>query len=291
MANIKELKKRIKSTKGTYKITTAMKLVSAAKLARAQEAITGSRPYARELDKTIKTISALIQNYSHPFLVEGELKKSLLLIISSDKGLCGSYNSMLTKRVRKFLAEKTQVGEEFKVSNIGKKVRGYLQNEVNLGKLFAFNKSEPTYFEIAHVAKELSDLFESGEYGKIYIAYNHFRSAIVFEPNVDQVLPMVLSSEEKEALKKEFPFDFKYDSSPKEILDSLIPEAYLTTIYTYLLDALASEHGSRMGAMENASKNCAEVFRDLTLTMNKMRQAAITTELIEVVSGAEALNG
>lgn len=288
MANIKELKKKIRSTKGTLKITTAMKLVSAAKLAKAQQAIVGSRPYAKELEDTIKTISALVQNYEHSFLNKSENKQSHLIIISANKGLCGGYNSQLVKETRKFLAT---TDLNFKVSFVGKKAKEFIGKEVNQGEHFSFDKMEPTYREMRDIAEKLGKDFINGEVGNVYVAYNVFNSAISFTPTIKKILPMTLEENEKEELKKDFPFDFKYEPGAKEILDSLIPETYYTSLFTCLLDALASEHGSRMASMDSAAKNCKEVIKKLTLKMNKLRQAAITTELIEVISGAEALNG
>ncbi len=288
MANIKELKKKIKSTKGTLKITTAMKLVSAAKLAKAQHAIQSARPYAWELEETIKTVSTLLESYTHRYLqADASNKRSVLLVISANKGLCGGYNSQLAKEVRRYLAESD---EEFKVYFIGRKVRELLQGQVNEGKFFQFERIEPSYQEMQKVAAELAELFASGEWGQVSVAYNVFRSAISFQPTVKKVLPIVLEQAEKERLRKEFLFDFKYEPGPREILDALIPEAYLSAVYTCLLDALAAEHGSRMAAMDSAVTNCKEAIQSLTLKMNKLRQAAITTELIEVVSGAESLN-
>lgn len=288
MANIKDLKKKIKSTKGTLKITSAMKLVSAAKLAKAQQAITSSRPYANELEKTIKTISALVENYSHEYLEQKDNNQEVLLVISSNKGLCGGYNSGLAKEVRRYLAK---TDKDVKCFFIGKKVRELVQSEVNFGKEFQFEKNEPSYLEIETVGKELASLFSTGEVGTVKIAYNQFNSAISFTSMVKQVLPMSLDLEEKRELEEKFPFDFKYEPSPAEILDGLIPETFVTTIYTCLLDGIASEHGSRMAAMDNAVSNCKDAIRTQTLKMNKLRQAAITTELTEVVSGAESLNG
>ena len=289
MANIKELKKKIKSTKGTLKITTAMKLVSAAKLSKAQQAIQSSRPYAEELENTIKTISALVQNYNHPYLkVDAENKRAALLVISSNKGLCGGYNSQLAKAVRNFLAE-TEL--DVKVYFIGKKVRELIAKEINEGKFYEFEKSEPGFAEIDEVGNELADLFTSGEFGQVYVAYNKFQSAIAFDPTVKQLLPLTLEATEKQELEEKFPFDFKYDPSPAEILDTIIPETFNSSLYTSLLDGIASEHGSRMSAMDSAVSNCKDMIRTQTLKMNKLRQAAITTELIEVVSGAESLNG
>jgi F-type H+-transporting ATPase subunit gamma len=290
MANIKELKKKIKSTKSTSKITQAMKLVSAAKLAKAQNNILNSRPYARELEETIKVVSALVQDFNHEFLTEKkDNNKAVLLVISSDKGLCGSYNSQLAKKVRKFLVE---TKHDVKVYFIGKKVRDLLVGpEYNKGKTYTFVKTEPTFIEMEQVGIELGEMFKTGEVGKVFVAYNIFHSAIAFDPEVKQLLPMALDTAKKEELKEKFPFDFKYDPNPTEILNTLIPQTYISTLYTALLDAVAAEHGSRMSAMDSASSNCKKAIRTLSIKMNKLRQAAITTELSEVVSGAESLNG
>lgn len=288
MANIKELKKKIKSTKSTLKITQAMKLVSAAKLAKAQHNILNSRPYARELEETIKVVSALAQGYDHEYLHEKSSKQSIVLVISSDKGLCGSYNSQLTKKVKRFLEE---TSEDVKVIFIGKKVRDLLPSTVNKGKTYTFTKAEPTFMEMEHIGVELGEMFTNGEVGKVYVAYNIFHSALAFTPEVKQLLPMTLDSSAKDELREKFPFDFKYDPNPTEILNTLIPQTYISTLYTALLDAIAAEHGSRMSAMDSASGNCKKAIKSLTIRANKLRQAAITTELTEVVSGAESLNG
>ena len=288
MANIKDLKKKIKSTKGTLKITTAMKLVSAAKLNKAQAAIQNSRPYAEELENTIKTVSALAKDYTHPFLQDTlENKMDVILLISSNKGLCGSYNSALVKEVRRFVKDSKR---EVKIFFIGKKGKELLGRNFNEGKLFAFGKQVPDFLEISKIGEEFGEHFRKKEFGRILVAYNVFRSAISVIPTVKQVLPFALSAEEREKVVGEFPFDFKYEPSAETILDELIPKVYLASIWTCLLDALASEHGSRMSAMDNAVGNCKEAIYDLTLKMNKLRQSAITTELIEVVSGAESLN-
>ena len=289
MANIKDLKKKIKSTKGTLKITTAMKLVSAAKLNKAQAAIQNSRPYAEELENTIKTVSVLAKDYTHPFLQDcSENKMDALLLISSNKGLCGSYNSALIKEAMHFV-ENTK--RKIKVYFIGRKGKELLGGKVNEGKFFTFEKQVPGFLEISKIGEEFGELFQKGEFGRIMVAYNVFQSAIRVIPTVKQVLPFSLSADEENRVTREFPFDFKYEPSAEKILDELIPKVYATSIWTCLLDALASEHGSRMSAMDNAVSNCKEAIYDLTLKMNKLRQSAITTELIEVVSGAESLNG
>lgn len=289
MANIKDLKKKIKSTKGTFKITKAMKLVSAAKLNKAQVRILGLRPYSVELEETVRTVSALAADYTNEYFTPKENNKAVVLVISSDKGLCGGYNSSLAKTVRRFTAEHKD--EDLKFFFIGRKVRELIQKEVNAGKTFTFAKADPTYEEVRKVADELGAMFISGEVGRLYVAYNSFISAIAFDSKVRQLLPMQVSASDKETIKSKYPYDFKYEPGAEQILDTLVPEVYLTTVYTCVLDAIASEHGSRMNAMENASKNSKEVIKKLSLKMNKMRQARITTELIEVVSGAESLNG
>ncbi len=289
MANIKELKKKIKSTKSTLKITQAMKLVSAAKLAKAQHNILNSRPYARELEETIKVVSALAQGYDHEYLHEKNNNRSIMLVISSDKGLCGSYNSQLAKKVKRFLEE---TKEDVKVIFIGKKVRDLLPTgTTNKGKTYTFQKAEPSFMEMEHLGAELGEMFTQGEVGKVYVAYNIFHSAMAFTPEVKQLLPMTLDSSKKEELREKFPFDFKYDPNPTEILNTLIPQTYISTLFTASLDAVAAEHGSRMSAMDSASGNCKKAIKSLTIRANKLRQAAITTELTEVVSGAESLNG
>ncbi|HXH31853.1 MAG TPA: ATP synthase F1 subunit gamma [Bacteriovoracaceae bacterium] len=289
MANIKDLKKKIKSTKGTFKITKAMKLVSAAKLSKAQIRIMGLRPYSNELEGTVRTVSALAQNYMNEYFLPKDNNDAVVLVISSDKGLCGGYNSGLAKTVRRFVA--SNPNESFKFFFIGKKVRDLIQKEVNYGKTYTFSRQEPSYEDVRRIADELGSMFISGEVGKVYVAYNSFVSAIAFDSKVRQLLPMHVSEADKETIKNKYPYDFKYEPSAQQILDTLIPEVYLTTVYTCVLDAIASEHGSRMNSMENASKNCKEMIKKLSLKMNKMRQAKITTELIEVVSGAESLNG
>lgn len=288
MANIKDLKKKIKSTKGTFKITRAMKLVSAAKLFKAQSRILGLRPYSTELEGTVRTVSALAQDYTNNYFLPKNNNQSVVLVISSDKGLCGGYNSTLAKTIRRFTAEVKD--EDLKFMWVGKKVRDLLAKEVNSGKTFTFNKADPTFEEVRKLAEELGSMFMSGEIGKVYVAYNSFISAIAFDSTIKQLLPMQVSEKVKEEIKTKYPYDFKYDPSAEQILDTLVPEVYLTTVYTCILDAIASEHGSRMNAMENASKNSKEVIKKLSLKMNKLRQARITTELIEVVSGAESLN-
>ena len=286
MANIKDLKKKIKSTSSTLKITTAMKLVSAAKLNKAQQAINNARPYVTELTQMICTISALLKGHTHPFLQERRNNHSLLLVVTANKGLCGGYNSQLVKKVRRFLSDSEL---SFKVFFVGKKGRDLLKDQVNYGDFFSFASLAPEFNEIKKMAEALRRFFETKEVGSIYMAYNEFHSAISFTPTVKRILPMVLDQLVKEEYRSKYPFDFKYEPSAESILEQIIPEAYVSSIHMGMLSALAAEHGSRMSAMDNATRNSKEIVRNLTLKMNKLRQASITTELIEVISGAESL--
>ncbi|MDA8793791.1 ATP synthase F1 subunit gamma [Bacteriovoracaceae bacterium] len=289
MANIKDLKKRIKTTKSTFKITKAMKLVSAAKMAKAQQRIVGLRPYVNELDHSIKIASSLNTEYTHPYLkANEENKNAFLLVVSSDKGLCGSYNNQIVKTARQFIAENNEYN--FKTFFIGKKAKEILKKEVNFGEHFVFEKADPAPNEIRKITNEFAEQFTNGEIGKVFVLFNKFNSAISFTTTPQQILPMSTSEEEKEKFRELLPYDFKYEPTAQEMLDDMIPESLFTSVYASVLDAIAAEHGSRMSAMENASKNCKEMIKKLTLKANKLRQAAITTELIEVVSGAESLN-
>jgi F-type H+-transporting ATPase subunit gamma len=286
MANIKELKKRIKSTKGTLKITSAMKLVSAAKLSKAQARIQDFKPYSSELESTVRMASSLVENYSHDYLNENkEVKKAIVLVISSEKGLCGGYNAQLFKKIKQTISS---TDEELEFVFIGKKVQSLLKREMDLEiKKYEFEKSDPTFEEVKSIANELAARFTSGEMAKVYVAFNSFVSAIEFNSEVKQILPMTADGSKVEI---DTTTDFIYEPGAAEILDGLIPEVFNTTIFTCLLDAIAAEHATRMTAMDNATNNSKDMIKKLTLTANKLRQAAITTELTEIVSGAESLN-
>ena len=286
MANIKDLKVRIKSTKSTLKITSAMKLVSAAKLSKAQGRIANFKPYSSELDSTVRMASSLVENYTHEYLKENtEAKKSILLVVSSEKGLCGGYNSQLFKKVMNF---SSSVSEKVEYQFVGKKVMSLLKREgISGSKRFEFDKADPTFDEVKSIASELSERFIKGEIANVYLAFNSFVSAIEFNSEVKKLLPMTASAG---GVSLDTTKDFIYEPSAASILDNLIPEVLNTTLFSCILDGIAAEHGSRMTAMDNATNNSKDMIKNLTLTANKLRQAAITTELTEIVSGAESLN-
>lgn len=288
MANIKDLKNKIRSTKSTLKITSAMKLVSAAKLSRAQGKITGAKPYVNELDDTIKVVSALSESYSHPLIEKNKGEKYLVVVISSNRGLCGPFNTNLAKTLVKFKNDHQNVEIDFRF--LGRKVRELVASDVNTEYSYETASQEPSYNDSLEISQELDTLYRSHEYGKVFVAYNEFFSAINICPQVQQVLPIAIDDSQQEEVKEKFPFDFKYEPQADIILNRMIPQAFHARVYACVLNSLASEHGSRMTAMDNATKNSKEMIKKLTLKMNKLRQAAITTELIEVVSGAESLN-
>lgn len=290
MANIRDIKKRIKGAKQTLKITGALKLVSGSMLAKVNTRVRQARPYLQELEGLMKIVPASVFDYSHKYLQSaGGGNQTLLLVISSERGLCGSYNSILVRKVKEYIADNQQF--DFKMYGIGRKAVEVLEREVSLVKRFTFEKAEPNYLEIESIANELAEVFVKGEVGKILVAYNAFESALKFTPTIVQLLPYTSFEEERaEILKKELPTNYIYDVSPAEILDVLIPEIYISRLFSYQLSALTAEYSARMWAMENASKNCGEVIKKLTLKMNKMRQGSITKELIEIVSGAEAMH-
>jgi F-type H+-transporting ATPase subunit gamma len=289
MANVKDLKKRIRSTKQTFKITKAMKLISASKMARAQEAIANARPYSEELERTVKVLSTLLANYTHMYFKPNESQKVLVLVLSSNKGLCGGYNYQLAKKVIELDKKIGKENSKFYFS--GRKVKEIVSKKVNVGKVFETVKSEPNISEIEDMTQEVMMQFMTGEVGEVYIVYNKFVSALQYDPTIRKILPMTLRDEEREKIKTDFPFNFKYDVSPETLLDQIIPDSLRSNVLTSFMDASTSEHAARMSAMDSASKNCSKVIKQLTLVMNKIRQADITTELIEVVSGAEALRG
>ncbi|MBC8551570.1 MAG: ATP synthase F1 subunit gamma [Bacteriovoracaceae bacterium] len=285
MATLKDLKSRIKSTEGISQVTSAMKIVAANKFAKAKKNLDSCKAYNLEMDKTIRTVSALSEKYTHAYLEKNSSKKEILLIVSSNKGLCGSYNSSLARTVTSFL---NNAKEPVEIYFIGKKVKEIIKSPSS--NMYSFKGSEPSFLEIKDIALELGQLFLDKKISRINIAFNVFKTAMFFIPTIKQILPFTLSDWEIEHLKQETTCDFLYNPSVEEILDELIPQVYINMFYGCILDSLASEHGIRMTVMTLASNNCTEAIRLLTLKANKLRQAAITTELIEVISGAEFMN-
>lgn len=286
MANLKEIRSRISSVSSTMQITSAMKMVSAAKLKKAQDAITAMRPYADKLTELLQSLSATLDADSgSKFADQRPVNKVLLVAITSNRGLCGAFNSNIIKEVNR-LANSTYQGKEVHFLAIGKKANDAYKKS---GKLLA-NKSaifdDLTFDNVAEVAQMMMDKFSEGEFDKIEIVYNHFKNAATQAVKTEQFLPIVpMESNSNTNL------DYIFEPSKAEIVQELIPKSLKTQLYKAIRDSFASEHGARMTAMHKATDNATELRNQLKLTYNKARQAAITNEILEIVGGAEALNG
>ncbi len=293
MASLRDIRKRIKSVKSTRQITRAVKMVAAAKLRRAQDAIIAARPYATTLDKMIGEVMSRTEagNVKHPLLTKREVKKVEILLLTSDRGLAGGFNSNVNRRALKFITESGAGGSnqkyEITLTTIGRKggdfyrARGY-----KIRKDYPGMMSKVTYAAASEVAEEMSTRFLDGQIDAAYMVNNEFVSAISQKVNLVQLLPFEATPQAAGAEAKS---DYLYEPSPQAVLDKLVPQALKIKIFRALLDSVASEHGARMTAMENATKNAGEMIGKLTLFYNRTRQAAITKELMEIVSGAEAL--
>ena len=288
MANLKDLKLRIASVKSTRKITKAMQMVSAAKLRRAQEAAEAARPYAERMEAVMSNLTSAAQgSASAPKLLAGtgSDKVHLLVIATSERGLCGGFNSNIVKKARVDIAKLLADGKTVKILTVGKKGRDQMKREYGQYFIEHVDMSEVKKlgFEHAHgVAAKVMDRFENGEFDVATIYYSAFRSVISQVPTGQQIIPVVAPEEASGA-------SYDYEPSEEVILSDLLPRAISTQVFTALLENAASEQGARMSAMDNATRNAGDMIDKLTIQFNRSRQAAITNELIEIISGAEAL--
>ncbi|MBP93367.1 MAG: ATP synthase F1 subunit gamma [Flavobacteriaceae bacterium] len=285
MANLKEIRNRISSVSSTMQITSAMKMVSAAKLKKAQDAITAMRPYADKLTELLQDLSATLDADSgSKFSEQRDVKKVLIVAITSNRGLCGAFNSNIIKAVNKITTEK-YANKHVSYVAVGKKANDAFKKTGNV----IANKSDIfddlTFDNVAELAEMLMDKFVAGEFDKIEIVYNKFKNAATQEIMVEQFLPIV-PIEKDDNVQLEYIFE----PSKIEIVEQLIPKSLKTQLYKGIRDSFASEHGARMTAMHKATDNATELRDQLKLTYNKARQAAITNEILEIVGGAEALN-
>ncbi|MCB0413482.1 MAG: ATP synthase F1 subunit gamma [Bdellovibrionales bacterium] len=292
MPNLQDIRSRIDSVKNTQKITQAMRMVSAAKLRRAQENIVNLRPYAHGLLKVIADI-AVTQRVQHPLLsLDGEVKRVLVVVLTSDRGLCGGFNSSVNKFAEKFYKENKDKYKTLDFLFIGRKAKDYLVPKGVNAIDTVLNLAKEISFEMAsEMADRVSDAFTNGDYDEVKIIYSEFKSAIQQDVVCETLLPVDISHSELNGEGVLFANDLIFEPQPKEIIDDLLERHFSTQMYRCMSESVASEHGARMTAMENSSKNAKEMINSMTLTYNKLRQAAITTELIEITSGAEALNG
>jgi F-type H+-transporting ATPase subunit gamma len=296
MANLRSIRKRIGSVKSTQQITKAMKMVSAAKLRRAQEAITAARPYAGKLRDVVQALAARAGADAHPLLQVREGKKLAILLVTTDRGLCGSFNAALLRTVHRFIRENRDAYESISLYVVGRKGRDFFRRrEAELIHKEYLNVVSHISYAIAEkISGELIADFLAGEFDEAVIFFNEFRSALSQIPRREKLFPVTLEEGEGEkdaAPGGEADIDYLYEPSRKEILAILLPKYAEMTVFRVLLESVAGEHGARMTAMDSATTNAKEMISSLTLQMNRARQATITKELSEIVSGAESLKG
>lgn len=286
MANLKEIRNRIGSVSSTMQITSAMKMVSAAKLKKAQDAIVAMRPYSSKLTELLQNLSATLDgDTGGAYSKQREVSKVLLVVVTSNRGLCGGFNSSITKEVVKTISENySDVSVD--LFAIGKKGADVLSKEYNVVATRNDIYDELTFDNVAGIAEKLMNLFAEGTYDKIELVYNQFKNAATQLPQVEQFLP-IKPIEGGEAITNS---DYIFEPSKLEIVEALIPKSLKTQLYKAIRDSFASEHGARMTAMHKATDNATDLRDELLLTYNKARQAAITNEILEIVGGAEALN-
>lgn len=286
MASLKTIRKRISSVQNTQKITRAMKMVSAAKLRRAQEAATSSRPYAEKLSAMLSNVAARVGAESHALLQSRpEVKSIHLLMITADRGLCGGYNSNLIRKATAFLAEHGR--DRVRATFVGRRGFDFFKRrEVNIVDKHINLVGGMTHELAQHLSDQLQKEFIAGETDAVYLIYNQFRSALVQTPVVERILPLEPQSSEDGGMT-----DYLYEPEAGQLLDRLLRKYVTIVIHRAFLEATASEHGARMTAMDSATSNASDMIDRLTLAMNRARQAGITKELMEIVGGAEALNG
>lgn len=294
MANLRDIRNRIQSVKNTQQITRAMKMVSAAKLRRAQLNIQNLRPFANHILSVIADIAAT-QRIEHPLLSGDQApKKVLMVVLTSDRGLAGGFNNNINRFAYKFAEDNKTKYEKMDFMFIGRKGSDFFRTRgikavdtiLNLAREISFVKA-------AAVADKLVEDFSNGGYDSVFLIYNEFKSAISQVVTCEQLLPVDVSKSRLlgEDGKTPFSADLIFEPEPEKIVDDLLKKHFAIQVYRAMSESVAAEHGARMAAMENATKNAGEMIRSMTLTYNKLRQASITTELIEITSGAEALKG
>jgi F-type H+-transporting ATPase subunit gamma len=292
VANLKDIKRRISSVKKTKQITSAMKLVSGAKLARASQAATAAQPYQQRLSGVLQRVAAAAgESFQSPLLRSRPVGKALIVVITSDRGLCGGFNNNLSKRAQAWIAEQREAGVEVEVGVFGRKANDYFRNRripvvdpvVNYGKT-------PKMELVGQLGERARQGFLEGKYDAVYLAYNVFENTITQTPTVVQLLPLSLGAAESAPTAEAAELvEFEFEPDPTALLDALLPLYLRTLVLQAFLETEAGEHAARMTAMDNATRNASDLIGALSLEYNRARQAAITTEIIEIVSGAEAL--
>ncbi len=295
MPNLLDIRRRIKSVKNTQQITKAMKMVSAAKLRRAQERVVTARPFANKMSEVLGELAKRTnEDFHHPLLDQRGDQRYLLVLITADKGLCGAFNTNLTKAAQAFIRDNSD--KTIELVAIGRKGRDFFRNRratIASEYLGLTGKGRVEFSEALDVARQVIKLYtEDTSIDRVFLVYNEFKSVLSQRVVLDQLLPVSRAKAEEPDAKSQQPVshvDYIYEQPPEEIFGKLLPRLVETQIFRALLESVASEQGARMTAMDSASKNASELIETLTLNMNRVRQAAITNEIIEVVSGAAAL--
>jgi F-type H+-transporting ATPase subunit gamma len=287
--SLRDIRNRIGSVKNTRQITKAMKMVAAAKLRRAQDAITRARPYAVLLEQALSRVAAraaLEGQVTHPLLASRPVRNVELVLLTSDRGLAGAFNCNVVRRAQRFVTEHGDEYQQILISTMGRKARDFFRaRKTPIRKDYAGIHQAASYEKAAEIAREMSQRFLAGDVDAVYLCYNEFKSAISQNVVVRQLLPIETGEVEGAGTG----FDFLYEPSRVRLLEELVPKHLAIQVWRALLDSAASEHGARMTAMESATKNAEEMIAALTLQYNRARQAYVTKELMEIVSGAEAL--
>ncbi|MDH3998647.1 MAG: ATP synthase F1 subunit gamma [Desulfuromonadales bacterium] len=289
MPSLKDIKKRIGSVKSTSQITKAMKMVSAAKLRKAQDAVVAARPYADKIHDVISSLATREDADAHPLLGARGKERALFVLMTADRGLCGGFNSNISKACERQIRENAEGYEAIDLMIIGRKGNEQLRRKLGetIVKVHENLTGNVTYATAKLLGEELVEGYASEKYDAVYLMYNAFQSAITQVITTDQLLPVVPKEMEEDA----FATDYIYEPTQGEVLDQLLPKYVEVKIFRGLLESVASEHGARMSAMDSASKNASEMIGKLTLQYNRARQAAITKELMEIISGAESIKG
>ncbi|MFZ5553930.1 MAG: ATP synthase F1 subunit gamma [Bacteroidota bacterium] len=292
MANLKEIRGRIVSVNSTRQITSAMKMVSAAKLKKAQDAVLQMRPYSEKLQEILGNLSSSLDSSEGVYSSEREIKNILIVAITSNRGLCGGFNNNIIKKVNSIIADNKDKGVV--VLSIGKKASEFYKHTSYNIKASDFPKHLNEVYDglsfnkVAVIAENVMRHYVDKSFDKVILVYNRFKNAAVQEIMSEQFLPIVPA---KEVQNSKTNLDYIFEPSKKEIVEDIIPKSLKVQFYKALLDSFASEHGARMTAMHKATDNATDLIRDLKITYNKARQASITNEILEIVAGAEALKG